>query len=85
MARLLAATRGLPATLWFVISACSVISMTGSAIFSSESFWPQFWMTLALATITALVIFAVVTLNYPFIGNVSVTPDGWQFVIRHLQ
>ena len=85
VARLLAATRGLPATLWFVIAACSVITMASSAIFSSETFWPQFWMTLALAAITALVIFAVVTLNYPFVGKVSVTPDGWQFVIRHLQ
>ncbi|MDR3671088.1 MAG: DUF4239 domain-containing protein [Holophaga sp.] len=81
--RLLLSRRGLPAAMWTVILAGAFLTMTFSLFISTERFWPQALMNFSLGLITALVIFAILELSYPFVGNVNVAPEGFEYLIQN--
>jgi hypothetical protein len=83
--RLLIAGRGLPPALWAVLVIGAVLTMTFCLFISTEQFWPQVLMNFGLGAITALVIFAILELSYPFIGNVNVPPEGFEYLIQDTQ
>ncbi|GEM_PF-2244788 len=81
--RLLLARRGLPAVLWIVIICGGWLALGFGAFFHGERFWPLLIMNAILGLSVSLVVFAIVELNYPYLGSVSVAPEGFNFVIRH--
>lgn len=85
VSRLLAASKGIPDALWVVIIASSAIIVMFTTIFTTKSFWAEFSMDTALVLTAALALYAVVSLNFPFVGKVAITPDGWEYVLRHTE
>jgi hypothetical protein len=83
-ARLLASNRGLPAILWVVIICFTGLTIGFSLMLSTEASWPQRLTVGGFALAVALVLFAIVELNYPFIGEVSVDGGGYQAVLEIL-
>jgi len=84
-ARLLAASRGLPTILWVVIICFTVLTIGFSLMLSTEDNWPQRLTVGGFALAVALVLFAIVELNYPFIGEVSVHEEGFHAVLEALK
>jgi hypothetical protein len=80
--RLYAANRGIPPSLWAVALGLTVLTLALSTLITAED--PRLERALmgALALATALVIFTVVQLNYPFIGEVKVPSEGFDELIR---
>lgn len=85
VARLLAADRGLPESLWVVLAVSSAIVVGFSLFFSTEQRGTQCFVLGAVVLTASLVIFAVAELNYPFIGHLSVSPEGWTLVLGYSQ
>jgi hypothetical protein len=83
--RLLMAIRGLPSALWVVIVLGAVVTMGFSLFLSTERFWTQVFLNFGLGSATALVIYAIVELNYPFIGTVSVATEGYEYALSQCQ
>jgi hypothetical protein len=83
--RLLATSRGLPGILWMVIICFTALTLGFSLLLSTEASWPQRLTVGGFAVAVALVLFAIVELNYPFIGEVSVNAEGFQTVLNILK
>jgi hypothetical protein len=84
VARLIAARTGLPAVLWVTIGFGGFILLSFSLLFASSTLRAQFLLNGAMALLIGLVLFAVVELNYPFLGSVSVAPEGLEYVRTYL-
>lgn len=83
--RLLATSRGLPTILWVVIICFTALTIGFSLMLSTEENWPQRLTVGGFALAVALVLFAIVELNYPFIGAVSVKEEGFHAVLEVLK
>jgi hypothetical protein len=79
--RLLTANRGLPGILWLVIALFAALTMGFSLFLPTEDGRTQRFTVGGFALAVALVLFAIVELNYPFIGEVSVSGEGFQSVV----
>lgn len=84
ISRLMIADRGLPDVLWSVIICFTIVTIAFSAFLSSEESSYRWFTVGAFALSTGLVLFAIVELNYPFIGNVTVNGDGFRHVLTLL-
>ena len=80
-ARLLLARRGLPAALWAVLVVGAALTLGFSLFFSTDAFWPQALMQAGLSLALALVFFAIIELNYPFAGGVTVPPEAFEYLL----
>ncbi|MGI4959612.1 MAG: hypothetical protein ACRYGI_18685 [Janthinobacterium lividum] len=79
-ARLSVVTAGLPGSLWSLVILGAVISIAVTLFFDTPSFSMHFWMTALMSALLGLMIFLVGTLDNPFRGEVSVSPDALEVV-----
>ena len=77
-ARLLQAEEGLPAILWAVLLVGAVIVVGFTYLFGLQSTTVHVLMVAALAFIIGLVLFTVASLDYPFRGDVHISPDAFE-------
>jgi hypothetical protein len=77
-ARLLQAEEGLPAILWVVLLVGAVIVVGFTYLFGLQSTTVHVLMVAALAFIIGLVLFTVAALDYPFRGDVHISPDAFE-------
>ena len=78
--RLLAAHDGIPNTIWWIIVMGGVITVCFTYFFGMPSMKMHYAMTGVLAASMALVMVLIVALDWPFRGNVSVTPEPFEAV-----
>jgi hypothetical protein len=80
--RLLASRNGLPVPLWFVLVFGGFATVGFTYYFGVERFRAQAGMTALLAATIGLVLFIISALNYPFTGDLRITPEAMQSVLE---
>jgi hypothetical protein len=79
--RILDSGSEIPPSLWGVLIAGAVISISFTFFFGLDSFASHALMVSALAAVIALSLFVILTLNLPFTGGVALKPDALRAVI----
>ncbi len=82
--RLDAVTTALPGVLWFVIVAGAMISLSSAFFFKLEDFWVHGIHVLLLAMFIGLVIFMILALDRPFMGDLGLPADPYQIIYDQL-
>ena len=82
--RLDAVRTGLPGVLWFVIIAGALISLSSAFFFKLEDFWVHGIHVVLLAMFIGLVIFMILALDRPFIGDLGLPADSYQLIYDQL-
>jgi amino acid transporter len=83
--RILAAQDHIEPTVWAVVLLGAFITITFTYFFGMESFTMHVLMTTAVAVTLALIIVLILAFDYPFRGEVQVTPDGFRNVQHDMQ
>jgi hypothetical protein len=79
-ARLNSVTAEMPGPLWTVVIAGAVLSIATTWFFHTASFSMHFWMTILFSALIGLLIYLVASLDNPYRGHVSVSPEPLQRV-----
>lgn len=74
--RILESSSQIPGTLWAVLIVGGIITIAFTYFFGVESLWHHALMVSALATLIALSLLVILTLNLPYTGGVAVKPDA---------
>ena len=73
--RIVYASTGIHPILYFVLFAGSIITIAFTMLFGTENIVPHLIMVSLLATLIAIILFTVISMDYPFTGDISITPD----------
>jgi hypothetical protein len=73
--RMVYASSGINPLLYFVLFAGSFITIAFTMLFGTENVIPHLIMVSLLAAMIAITLFTVIALDYPFTGDISITPD----------
>ena len=82
--RLDAAGTRLPGILWFVIIAGALVSLSSAFFFKLEDPWVHGIHVVLLAVFMGMIIFMILALDRPFVGDLGVRPDSYQLIYDHL-
>jgi hypothetical protein len=82
--RLFASHGTVPVTLWYLLLSGGVLLIAFTYFVGHESVWSQAAMTAALAGVLAFSLFLVWSLNSPYSGVASVTPDPFKLELAHV-
>lgn len=80
--RLLAAQGGLPPIMWVLLIGGGVITVILTFFFSSPNFRAQVIMTALFTAAIAFILFLIAAIDYPFRGDLKVTPDPLQLALE---
>ena len=84
-ARLLAAADHIEGTVWWVVLIGSAITIGFTFLFGMEDLRMHMAMTGAVAASLALVIVLILSFDYPFRGQVQISPDGFEHVKHNME
>jgi hypothetical protein len=73
--RIFYASSGINPLLYFVLFAGSFITIAFTMLFGTENVIPHLIMVSLLAAMIAITLFTVIAMDYPFTGDISITPD----------
>lgn len=76
--RLMDARTGVHPVLWFVLIMGGIVTMTFISFFGAESLKAQIVMALLLAMLVGLILFTIVSMDYPFTGSISISPKAFK-------
>jgi hypothetical protein len=79
--RLLDAGTGLNTILYFTLIAGGLITIAFTLFFGTENLGPQLLMTSMLAALIGLTLFTIMSLDYPFTGDISIKADVFRTVL----
>jgi Protein of unknown function (DUF4239) len=82
--RLLDAGTGLNGILYFILIVGGLVTIAFTLFFGTENFGPQLLMTSMLATLIGLTLFTIMSLDYPFTGDISIKSDVFKTVLSTL-
>jgi tryptophan-rich sensory protein len=82
--RLEAAAEELPSVVWLTLWVGGIITISFTFFFGSENVWAHVIMTSLLAAMVATVIFVIVQLDHPFMGEVSIRPDHYVRLLNYI-
>jgi len=83
--RLSMSAGGLNGFLWTVLWTGTIVTVAFTFLFAFENVPLQLTMIGALAFVLALVLFLIAPLDYPFQGQVSVTPEVFHNALRNFE
>jgi hypothetical protein len=83
--RLLAAQDGIPETIWWILGLGGAITVAFTYFFGMHSIRMHYAMTGILAASMALVMVLIISLDWPFRGTVSVSPEAFAAVQGNMQ
>jgi len=84
-ARLTAAAGHIPPVIWWIIAIGGLLTVAFTYLFGFESFGLHLTMTGAVAAALALVVVLIVALDWPFRGEVSVSPEAYENVVHDVK
>ena len=70
--------------LWTVLLAGGLITIIFSYFFVSERLRVQIVMTTLLSALIALILFTILVLDFPFAGDIRITPDAFRPILMYL-
>lgn len=73
--RIIYASTGINPLLYFVLIFGSLITIAFTMLFGTENIIPHLIMVSLLAAMIAITLFSVIAMDYPFTGDISITPD----------
>ena len=84
-ARLVEAGEGIPTVLWGVLTVGGVLVVSFTYLFGLENTLVHTLMVAMLALIISSVLFTVGVLEYPFSGDVRVSPEAFELVLERME
>ena len=82
--RIIYASSGINPLLYFVLIAGSFIIIAFTMLFGTENIIPHLIMVSLLATLIAITLFTVIAMDYPFTGDIGITPDVFKNILSTL-
>lgn len=76
--RLMESLNGVDTILWFVLIVSGIITIVFTFFFGTENLRAQIIMTSLLAIVISLILFTILEFDYPFTGNLSVSPEPFK-------
>lgn len=76
-ARVMDARTGVHPLLWFVLLAGGLATIIFTFFFGAENTKVQIIMTALLSTLISLILFTIILLDFPFTGDIAITPDAF--------
>jgi hypothetical protein len=73
-----------PGILWFVLIAGGLITLGYPAFFGTSNLWAQILMTAALAALVGLTLLVGMLLDYPFTGEVRISPAPLEHALAQM-
>ena len=83
--RVLSATSGLPATIWWVVVLGAAASIALTWLFSVENVRRHLLLTGLYSALIGLLIFLIAALDNPYRGEFSVGPDAFELVLERMK
>ncbi|MBN1375773.1 MAG: DUF4239 domain-containing protein [Dehalococcoidia bacterium] len=83
--RIADASSGIHPVLWFVLLFGGFITVAFTFFFGSENLGAQLIMTTMLAILIALILFTIVIMDFPFSGDLYISPSAFQQVLSDLR
>lgn len=80
--RRLAAQSDLPGALWAVVILGGVITLSFVTLLGLDNFRHHLLIGMLLAIVIGGAIFVIVIMNFPFSGEISINPDGYNYLIE---
>jgi hypothetical protein len=82
--RIIYASTGIHPILYFVLIVGSFITIAFTMLFGTENIIPHLIMVSFLAAMIAITLFTVIAMDYPFTGDISITPDVFTHILSTL-
>jgi hypothetical protein len=82
--RIFYASTGIHPILYFVLITGSFITIAFTMLFGTENIVPHLTMVSLLAAMIALIIFTIIAMDYPFTGDIRITPDVFTNILSTL-
>jgi len=79
--RLMDSRKGINPLLWFVLVAGASATISFTFLFGAENFKAQLIMGVLLSATIALILFAIMVMDYPFTGSISVSPEPFRQIV----
>lgn len=83
--RILESSSQIPGTLWAVLIVGAIVTIAFTYLFGVDTLWHHALMVTALATLIALSLLVILTLNLPYTGDVAVKPEAMKNAIDSFQ
>jgi hypothetical protein len=83
--RLADASTGIHPVLWFVLLFGGIITVVFTFFFGSENLGAQLIMTTLLAVLIVLILFTILIMDFPFSGDLYISPDAFKQILLHLK
>ena len=80
--RLLQARTGLNGSLWCMVVLGGLITVGFTALFEYESVRVHIAHTIILSLMTGGVIYVIVSLNFPFVGDTGIRPEDYAYLMK---
>jgi hypothetical protein len=84
-ARLVKAGEGIPTVLWGVLAVGGILVVGFAYLFGLENTLVHNLMVAALALLISSVLFTIGVLEYPFSGDVRVSPEAFELVLERFE
>jgi len=79
--RLVDSQTGIHPALWFVLLFGGIITVAFTFFFGSENLVAQLIMTTLLAMLIVSILFTILVMDFPFSGDLSISPDALQLIL----
>ena len=79
--RIMDSRTGIEPLLWFVLIAGGVSTISFTFFFGAENLKAQFAMVTLLAVTISLILFTIMSLDFPFTGSISISPGAIQQIL----
>jgi ABC-type multidrug transport system fused ATPase/permease subunit len=83
--RLMDARLGVHPLIWIVLMAGGVVTMVFISFFGAENLKAQMTMALMLAALVGLILFTIAAMDYPYTGEISVSPEIFRYMLTWLK
>jgi branched-chain amino acid transport system substrate-binding protein len=82
--RLHSVTTGLPSVVWIVVALGAALTLSVCWFFRTRNLSVHFWMVSITSTLLGSIIWLLVVLDHPFLGEVSIGPEAFEQVYSSL-
>jgi hypothetical protein len=83
--RIADASVGIHPVLWFVLLFGGIITVVFTFFFGSDNLRAQLLMTTLLAVLIVLILFTILIMDFPFSGDLYISPDAFMQVLANLK
>jgi len=80
-ARLMDSRSGINPLLWFILIGGAVTTVSFTFLFGVENFKAQLIMVILLSATIGLILFTIMSMDFPFTGSIAVSPEPFQRTI----